>query len=297
MKTNKKLFIIDGMALIYRSHFAMIKNPLTTKNGQHTSAVYGLANSIFKIIKDENPDYLAIAMDCREPTFRHKMYDLYKANREAMPEELVRQLALIDEMLDGMNIPVIRKPGYEADDIMGTIGNQAADKGINTYLVSGDKDLMQLISDKIMLYTPGSRFSPTTIYGKAEVKEKWGVYPNRMIEFLALLGDSSDNIPGVDGIGKKTAAKLLSEYGDIESIQKNIDNIKNKRVREGLLNGSEKLELAIKLVTIDNDVEVDINVEKLKKQEMNKDILSLFFNKLEIHSLSNQLEKISTNNS
>ncbi len=297
MKTNKKLFIIDGMALIYRSHFAMIKNPLTTKNGQHTSAVYGLANSIFKIIKDENPDYLAIAMDCREPTFRHKMYDLYKANREAMPEELVSQLALIDEMLDGMNIPVIRKPGYEADDIMGTIGNQAADKGINTYLVSGDKDLMQLISDKIMLYTPGSRFSPTTIYGKAEVKEKWGVYPNRMIEFLALLGDSSDNIPGVDGIGKKTAAKLLSEYGDIESIQKNIDNIKNKRVREGLLNGSEKLELAIKLVTIDNDVEVDVNVEKLKKQEMNKDILSLFFNKLEIHSLSNQLEKISTNNS
>ena len=295
--TQKRLFIIDGMALIYRSHFAMIKNPLTTKNGQHTSAVYGLANSIFKIIKDENPDYLAIAMDCREPTFRHKMYDLYKANREAMPEELVSQLALIDEMLDGMNIPVIRKPGYEADDIMGTIGNQAADKGINTYLVSGDKDLMQLISDKIMLYTPGSRFSPTTIYGKAEVKEKWGVYPNRMIEFLALLGDSSDNIPGVDGIGKKTAAKLLSEYGDIESIQKNIDNIKNKRVREGLLNGSEKLELAIKLVTIDNDVEVDVNVEKLKKQEMNKDILSLFFNKLEIHSLSNQLEKISTNNS
>ena len=295
--TQKRLFIIDGMALIYRSHFAMIKNPLTTKNGQHTSAVYGLANSIFKIIKDENPDYLAIAMDCREPTFRHKMYDLYKANREAMPEELVSQLALIDEMLDGMNIPIIRKPGYEADDIMGTIGNQAADKGINTYLVSGDKDLMQLISDKIMLYTPGSRFSPTTIYGKAEVKEKWGVYPNRMIEFLALLGDSSDNIPGVDGIGKKTAAKLLSEYGDIESIQKNIDNIKNKRVREGLLNGSEKLELAIKLVTIDNDVEVDVNVEKLKKQEMNKDILSLFFNKLEIHSLSNQLEKISTNNS
>jgi len=297
MSSEKKLFIIDCMALLYRSHFAMIKNPLTTKNGQHTSAIYGLANSIFKIIKDENPDYLAVAMDCKEPTFRHKMYDLYKANREAMPEELVSQLKLIDEMIENMNIPIIRKPGYEADDIMGTIGNRASSEGISTYLVSGDKDLMQLISDRIMLYTLGNRFKPTAIYGKSEVKEKWGVGPEKMIEFLALLGDTSDNIPGVNGIGKKTAAKLLGEYGDIQTIQKNIDNIKNKRVREGLLNGSENLELAIKLVTIDNNVDVDIDIKKLKRKTMDKETLSLFFNNLEIHSLSNQLEKISTDNS
>ena len=297
MSSEKKLFIIDCMALIYRSHFAMIKNPLTTKNGQHTSAIYGLANSIFKIIKDENPDYLAVAMDCKEPTFRHKMYDLYKANREAMPEELVSQLKLIDEMIENMNIPIIRKPGYEADDIMGTIGNRASSEGISTFLVSGDKDLMQLISDRIMLYTPGNRFKPTAIYGKSEVEEKWGVAPEKMIEFLALVGDSSDNIPGVNGIGKKTAAKLLGEYGDIQTIQKNIDNIKNKRVREGLLNGSDNLELAIKLVTIDNNVDVDVDIKKLKRKAMDKETLSLFFNNLEIYSLSNQLEKISTDNS
>ena len=145
MSKEFKLFIIDGMALIYRAHFAMIKNPLTTKNGQHTSAIYGFANSIFKLIRDENPDYLAIAMDCKEPTFRHKMYNEYKANREAMPDELVSQLSLIDEMLDSMNIPVIKKPGFEADDIMGTIGKVASAKGLTTYLVSGDKDLMQLV--------------------------------------------------------------------------------------------------------------------------------------------------------
>ena len=294
MSRDKKLFIIDGMALIYRSHFAMIKNPLTTKNGQHTSAIYGLANSIFKLIKDERPDYLAIAMDCKEPTFRHKMYDAYKANREAMPEELVSQLSLIDEMLIGMNIPVIKKPGFEADDIMGTMGRVAESEGISTYLVSGDKDLMQLVTDKVSLYTPGSRFSPTKVYGISEVVDKWGVEPSKMIEFLALLGDSSDNIPGVDGIGKKTASKLLLEYGDIESIIDNIENLKNKRVREGLLNGSENLDLAIKLVTIDVDVDVEIDIKKLEKKIMNKTVLSDYFSRLEIHSLSAQLDKINT---
>ena len=294
MSKEKKLFIIDGMALIYRSHFAMIKNPLTTKNGQHTSAIYGLANSIFKLIKDEDPNYLAIAMDCKEPTFRHKMYDAYKANREAMPDELVSQLSLIDEMLYGMNIPVIKKPGFEADDIMGTMGKVAESQGIETYLVSGDKDLMQLVTDKVRLYTPGSRFSPTKVYGTSEVVDKWGVAPSKMIEFLALLGDSSDNIPGVDGIGKKTAAKLLCEYGDIKSIKDNIENLKNKRVREGLLNGSENLDLAIKLVTIDSNVDVEIDIDKLEKQSMNKDVLSDYFSRLEIHSLSAQLDKITT---
>lgn len=294
MSKEKKLFIIDGMALIYRSHFAMIKNPLTTKNGQHTSAIYGLANSIFKLIKDEDPNYLAIAMDCKEPTFRHKMYDAYKANREAMPDELVSQLSLIDEMLYGMNIPVIKKPGFEADDIMGTMGKVAESQGIETYLVSGDKDLMQLVTDKVRLYTPGSRFSPTKVYGTSEVVDKWGVAPSKMIEFLALLGDSSDNIPGVDGIGKKTAAKLLCEYGDVKSIKDNIENIKNKRVREGLLNGSENLDLAIKLVTIDSNVDVEIDIDKLEKQSMNKAVLSDYFSRLEIHSLSAQLDKITT---
>ena len=295
--TQKRLFIIDGMALIYRSHFAMIKNPLTTKNGQHTSAIYGLANSIFKIVKEEKPDFLAVAMDCREPTFRHKMYDLYKANREAMPEELVSQLSHIDEMIKNMNIPIIRKPGYEADDIMGTLAKHATQQEIHTYLVSGDKDLMQVVSDSVKLYTPGSRFKPTTVYGPKEVEEKWGVTPDKMIEFLSLLGDSSDNIPGVDGVGKKTAAKLLMEYGNTENILKNIDSIKNKRVREGLSNGGDKLDLAIKLVSLDNDVELDLEIKDLIKCDMDSNNLKTFFNDMEIHSLSNQLESLGSKDS
>lgn len=287
--SKKRLFIIDGMALIYRAHFAMIKNPLTTKNGQHTSAIYGLANSIFKIIKDESPDYLTVAMDCREPTFRHKLYNLYKANREAMPDELVSQLDFINSMLELMRIPILKKPGFEADDIMGTLAKQAEKNDIDTFLVSGDKDLMQVVSDGIFMYTMGSRFSPTTIFDIDGVKEKWGVIPEKMIELLALVGDSSDNIPGIDGIGKKTAAKLLDEYGSIEIILQNIENIKNKRVRQGLIEGKDKLDLILNLVTIDNFVDIEIEMKKLKKTDM--DIISLksFFDDLEIHSLSNQL--------
>ena len=292
--TPKRLFIIDGMAMIYRAHFAMIKNPLTTKNGQHTSAIYGLANSIFKLIKDENPDYIAVAMDCREPTFRHKMYDQYKANRDAMPEELVSQLETIDKMIGWMNIPIVRKPGFEADDVMGTLSRLASKEDLLTYLVTGDKDMMQLISDKVFLYTPGSRFNPTTIYNTEKVKEKWGVNPDQMIELLSLLGDSSDNIPGVDGIGKKTAAKLLQEYGDIDAILMNIENIRNKRVRKGLTNDDKNIELAVKLITIDSNVDIDTSIEDLLKKSMDENSLKTLFNDLEIHSLSNTLSSISS---
>ena len=292
-KIRKRLFIIDGMAMIYRSHFAMIKNPLTTKNGQHTSAAYGLANSIFKLIKDENPEYLAIAMDCREPTFRHKMYDQYKANRESMPEELVSQLEIIDKMINWMNIPILRKPGFEADDIMGTLSKLASKHNVATYLVTGDKDMMQLVSDDVFLYSPGTRFNPTTIYDIDKVKGKWGVEPDKMIELLSLLGDSSDNIPGVDGVGKKTAAKLLEKYGDIGTIVENIEEIPNKRVRQGLLNGRDTLDLAIKLVTIDNSVEIDTSIDQLLRQPMDDSSLKAFFNELEIHSLASTLDSIS----
>ena len=291
-KTSKRLFIIDCMAMLYRSHFAMIKNPLITKNGQHTSAIYGLANSIFKLIKDENPEYIAIAMDCREPTFRHKMSDEYKANREAMPEELVSQLKIIDKMIGWMNIPIVRKPGFEADDVMGTLARLASEKDLITYLVTGDKDMMQLISNDVFLYTPGNRFNPTTIYDTEKVTERWGVGPDKMIELLSLLGDSSDNIKGIDGIGKKTAAKLLGQYGDIDTIIDNIEEIRNKRVREGLLNRGDTLDLAIKLVTIDKNVEIDTSIDELSKQSMDEEALKGFFNDLEIHSLSNTLSNI-----
>ena len=177
---------------------------------------------------------------------------------------------------------------------MGTLSRLASKEDLLTYLVTGDKDMMQLISDKVFLYTPGSRFNPTTIYNTEKVKEKWGVNPDQMIELLSLLGDSSDNIPGVDGIGKKTAAKLLQEYGDIDAILMNIENIRNKRVRKGLTNDDKNIELAVKLITIDSNVDIDTSIEDLLKKSMDENSLKTLFNDLEIHSLSNTLSSISS---
>ena len=221
--SKNKLFLIDGMALIYRAHFAMIRNPLMTADGRHTSAIFGFFNSIFKLLRDEDPEYFAVILDSKEPTFRHELYKEYKATREKMPDELVEQIEPILDFLDASNFPIIRKPGYEADDIIGTISKSALEYELDTFIVSGDKDLMQLVNDSTYLYSPGNRFKPTTIYDSKKVVEKWGVAPNRIIEFLALMGDTSDNIPGVDGVGQKTAGKLLNEYENIESIFKNAE--------------------------------------------------------------------------
>ena len=162
----KKLFIVDGYAILYRAHYALIRNPLITSYGFHTSALFGFTNQLIKIIKDENPDYLVCAFDSKEKTFRHKIYSDYKANRPEMPEELQKQIPHLWELLDGMNIPVLRKPGYEADDIIGTVTESVLDKKIESFIVSGDKDFMQLINDKIFLYTPGKRNSAPDIYDK-----------------------------------------------------------------------------------------------------------------------------------
>ena len=152
MTSSKRLFLIDGMAQIYRAHFAMIKNPLLTKDGKHTSAIFGFMNSLFKLIREQKPDYLAIVLDCKEPTFRHKLYTEYKATRESMPDELVEQLEPLYELISQTKIPIIKKPGYEADDIMGTLAKIAEQIGLETYLVTNDKDMMQLVSENIFIY-------------------------------------------------------------------------------------------------------------------------------------------------
>ena len=236
-KKNKRLFIIDGYAILYRAHYALIRNPLITSYGFHTSALFGFSNHLIKIIKDENPDYLVCAFDSKEKTFRHKMYSKYKANRPEMPEELQAQIPHLWELLEGMNIPVLKKPGFEADDIIGTITESMSNKEIESYIVSGDKDFMQLINDKVFLYTPGKRNASPDIYDREGVINKWGLPPEKIIDLLALMGDSSDNVPGVAGVGVKTAVKLLKEYDNIESVLDNASKISNKRVHNGLVNG------------------------------------------------------------
>ena len=281
----KKLFIIDGYAILYRAHYALIRNPLITSYGFHTSALFGFTNQLIKIIKDENPDYLVCAFDSKEKTFRHKIYSDYKANRPEMPEELQKQIPHLWELLDGMNIPVLRKPGYEADDIIGTVTESVLDKKIQSYIVSGDKDFMQLINDKIFLYTPGKRNSAPDIYDKDGVIKKWGLPPEKIIDLLALMGDSSDNVPGVAGVGVKTAVKLLKEYDNIESVLDNAPNILNKRVHNGLMNGKDKAFLSKELVTIIKDVDVDTNVENFLLKSFDQEALGKKFEELEFYAL------------
>ena len=285
----KKLFIIDGYAILYRAHYALIRNPLITSYGFHTSALFGFTNQLIKIIKDENPDYLVCAFDSKEKTFRHKIYSDYKANRPEMPEELQKQIPHLWELLDGMNIPVLRKPGYEADDIIGTVTESVLDKKIQSYIVSGDKDFMQLINDKIFLYTPGKRNSAPDIYDKDGVIKKWGLPPEKIIDLLALMGDSSDNVPGVAGVGVKTAVKLLKEYDNIESVLDNASKISNKRVHNGLMNGRDKAFLSKELVTIIKDVDVDTNVENFLLKSFDQEALGKKFEELEFYALLKHL--------
>ncbi len=295
MTPPKRLFLIDGMAQIYRAHFAMIKNPLMTKDGRHTSAIFGFMNSLFKLLREENPDYIAVVLDSKEPTFRHELYTEYKATREKMPDELVEQLEPLFEVISHTNIPMLRKPGFEADDIIGTLVKKAEKAGLQTFMVTGDKDMMQLVSDSTFMYSPGNSFKPTTVYNAEKVKEKWGVGPEGIIDMLALVGDSSDNVPGVDGVGPKTAKKLLDEYKTIEAILEHAGEAKNKRVRAGLENGKDLVHLSRELVTIHCDVPIEFHVEELIRTELDVDSLSTDFQDLEMYSLITQVEALGEN--
>ena len=191
----KKLFLIDGMALIYRSHYAFINNPLSTKEGFPTSAIYGFLNSITKILSEESPDYIAVTMDSQKPTFRHEMYDLYKANRKKMPDELRMQIPEINNLIKKSGFELLKKDGYEADDIIATIANSLSDNDLKIYIVTGDKDIMQLVNDKTFVYSPGNKYSGPSVYDFKKVMDKWGVEPNKICDLLSIMGDGSDNIP------------------------------------------------------------------------------------------------------
>ena len=290
LTARKRFFIIDGYAILYRAHFALIRNPLITSYGLHTSALFGFANQVLKLIRSENPDYIACAFDSKEKTFRHKMYKEYKANRPKMPDELQMQLPHLWDMLEAMNLPVLKKPGVEADDIIGTLAVQAEKERLDTYIVSGDKDFMQLMNNHIFMYAPGTRKSPDPIiYDPVKVEERWGVPPEKIIDLLGLMGDSSDNVPGVAGVGEKTAVKLIKEYGSLEGALANSDKITNKRVYNGLKDGVENAKLSKELVKILTEVDLTYTVTELEKRDMDLDACAEKFSELEFHALIRQL--------
>ena len=290
-KSNRKrLFLIDGYAMLYRSHFALIRNPLINSKGMHTSALFGFTNQVLKLIRKEKPDYLMAAFDTSKKTFRHEMYPEYKATREKMPEEMREQLPYLWKLLKAMKIPTLEQPGFEADDIIGTLAVRAKESNLDTYIVSGDKDFMQLVNDHIFLYSPSGRQSDIKIYDKDAVKDKWGVPPEKIIDLLGLMGDSSDNVPGVMGVGEKTAVKLLNEYGTLENALDHADEVKNKRAREGLQSGRENALLSQDLVTIDVNMNIDSNFEEMVTDGFNVNELNTLFHELEFQALINQIK-------
>lgn len=287
---NKRLYLVDGMAIAYRAHFAFIRNPLLTSDGRHVSAAYGFIKSILKLIYDENPDYLAVVFDAKEKTFRHEKYPEYKATREKMPFEMRPQIQWINELLDSMNIPVLTIPGYEADDIIGTLARKVPHNEIDCYLVSGDKDFMQLVNEHIFLYSPAVGSKELKIYDADEVKKKWGVRPEQIIDLLALMGDSSDNVPGIPGIGEKSAVKLLQTYGSLEEVIANAEKEKNARIRNSLIENKDAGYLSRELVTIKTDVPVEPDLKTFKYSEFNKEALKKNLEKLEFYGLINELQ-------
>ena len=282
---KQKLFLIDGSALAYRSYFAFIQNPLVNSRGENTSAIFGFVRTLFKILDEEKPDYLGIVFDTSEPTFRHQTYKAYKATREKMPDEMSDQLPLLRQVIEALRIPMIEVPGYEADDILATLARQAKHQGLEVYLVTSDKDLMQIVDSDIKIYNLRRRIDESEILGPAEVENRMGVPPAKIVDFLALVGDSSDNIPGVPKIGQKTAAQLLKRFENLETILDRVDELDKPSIRDSLKEHVEQARISQKLVTLDLRAPVELNLDQLRLQEPDKEKVIALFKRLEFNSL------------
>lgn len=290
MSDKKRLFLIDGFAIAYRGYFALINRPLTNSEGENISAVYIFAQYMLKIIREEKPDYIAVALDSPEPTFRHEQYEEYKATRDKMPDDMIPQVGWIEELIETLAIPVIRMPGFEADDIMGTLAREAEKKDVDTFLVTSDKDFMQLISDHIKMYKMVSSTKEVEIIDYAGVEKKFGVHPDHVTDVLGLMGDASDNVPGVPKIGEKTATKLIQEYGSMEELYEKLDTIKREVIRNTLTEHKEQAFLSKELVTIDIKVPLDFKLDDLKAKEPDPEQMRDFFERFEFKSLLKDLE-------
>ena len=254
MSKRKKLYLIDGSSYIFRAFFG-VRQQLSTSNGFPTNALYGFINMLQKVIRDEKPDYLVVAFDSPDKTFRHKIYPNYKANRDAPPEELSRQFPYFEPLVTAYGLSSIRRPGFEADDIIGTLAKKGQQKGLDIVIVSGDKDMMQLISPHIyMLDTMKNKK-----FMDKEVVEKFGVQADKVVEVMGLMGDSSDHIPGVKGVGPKTAAELIRKFGSIESLYKRIDEVEKKNLKEKLERDKENAFMSRELVSIDTEMDLEFN--------------------------------------
>jgi len=281
----KKLFLIDGNSFCYRAFYAI--RELATSKGQPTNAVYGFLLMLKKILKSEKPDYIAVSFDLKEPTFRHKKFQEYKIHRKPMPDNLISQMPIIKEVMRAFNIPIFEMSGFEADDVLATIVKKCSKEDVEIYIVTGDKDALQLVDSKTKVYSP--HFKEEVIYDSVMVREKFGVDPDKMVELMSLMGDTSDNIPGVPGIGPKTATLLIQEFFTLENLLSNIDKVKREPLRELLKDNIETARMSHELAMLDCNVPIDVKLEDMSLKEPDAEKLQVLYRDLEFKAFLKEI--------
>lgn len=286
---SKKVFLLDALALVFRAYYALIRNPRLTSKGKNTNAQFGFTNTLLDLINNQKPTHMAVCFDTHAPTERHTEFADYKANRQEAPEDLILAIPDIKRIIRGFNIPVVELDGYEADDVIGALSKKAAKDGFEVFMVTPDKDYGQLVTEQVKIYKPGYQGGDAEILGVKEVCEKWNIKDvHQVIDILGLMGDAVDNIPGIAGVGEKTAAKLLAEYGTLENVLENADKIKGA-LGEKVRNGKNAAIMSKKLATIITDVPVEFHAEDFRLKEMNRDLLREVFTDLEFKTVAKRI--------
>lgn len=284
----KRLVLIDGHAVLHRAYHAFPKNLTTRKKGELVNAVYGFTKMLLKVVEDLKPNYLVVTFDLPKPTFRNKLYIGYQHKRPKTDIELINQIKRVHQVVETLNIPIFEVPGFEADDVIGTLAKKASQKNVQTIIFTGDRDIMQLVTNKVKVYSPIRGLSNTELFDKKKVKKLLGVWPKQIIDYKALVGDSSDNYPGVPGIGPITAVQLLKEYKDFKTIYQNIKKLKPNTAKK-LSEGRQSALLSRRLAKIVTNVPVKLNLKDCKIHDYNQEKVIKLFQELEFKSLIKKL--------
>src|SRR5664280_2422341 len=284
--SSKKLFLLDAYALIFRAYYAFIKNPRVTSKGLNTSAIFGFLLALEEVLQKRKPTHIAVVFDTPTPTFRHEMFKEYKAHRDETPEDIIKAVSYIKRLIEAYKIPVIDYPGFEADDVIGTLARKASEKGFTTYMMTPDKDYAQLVSENVFMFKPSRSGNESILWGVEDIQKEFSVErPEQVIDILALMGDTADNIPGAPGVGPKTAMKLISEFGSIEELFRNTDKLKGK-LKEIIENNREQIEMSKILATSEQNVPVELNETALELEVPDPAKLKVLFDELEFKTVA-----------
>jgi DNA polymerase-1 len=285
-ENKNKLFLLDAYALIFRAYYAFIKNPRINSKGLNTSAIFGFLNTLDELLQKENPSHIAVVFDPPTPNFRHELFEAYKANREATPEDIKKSVPHIKELLHAFNIPVIEIPGFEADDVIGTLAKQAEKENFSVFMVTPDKDFAQLVTENIYMYKPRKGGNDAEIWGPEQVQKNFSIKrPEQVVEILALWGDTADNIPGAPGVGEKTSKRLIEEFGSLSELFNQTEKLKGK-LKENIENNKDQIELSKTLATISTEAPVEFNSREFQKSEPDKNRLKSLFDELEFRTIA-----------